>query len=309
MKIESIRLLFFACTLVVPAAYAQSAAVASTPWSALERKCWASYANQRTSLPRVDDGVRSVAFSNVRDGYKIYSPFKVEFAVRGMGVAPAGQPLDGAGHHHILIDRSLPRDIVAGLPFDDKHKHFGKGQTSTVLDLSPGKHTLRLLFADHQHRPYFIFSDQITIEVLATRSALLRTGTPKIDPTRFDATCPGWYQNVLTEPRPGDAVAHFLNLRDGDVIATPFNVRLGTEGFGVCSADVDAEKSGHFSVEVRSASQLLKRAVLRDGQTQTDLDLRPGDYELRTELRDRGGRSIGVPQSISVRVVPTRRGQ
>ena len=144
--------------------------------NALTRKCWASYTQQRTKPASANDGARSVGFSNLRDGYRVYSPFKVEFAVRGMGVAPAGKKLDGAGHHHILIDRSLPRDVSAELPFDDKHKHFGKGQTSTVLDLPPGKHTLRLLFADHQHRPYYVFSDQITVEVVAPRSALLACG-------------------------------------------------------------------------------------------------------------------------------------
>lgn len=277
--------------------------------NALSRKCWANYAQQRTKPASANDGARSVGFSNLRDGYRVYSPFKVEFAVRGMGVAPAGKKLDGAGHHHILINRQLPRDVSAELPFDDKHKHFGKGQTSTVLDLPPGKHTLRLLFADHQHRPYYVFSDQITVEVVAPRSALLQTGGLAVDETKFDATCAAWYQNTLTEPRPGEAVGYFLNVRDGDLLPAPLNVRLGTEGYGVCSAEIAAEKSGYFVVEARQGRQLIRKVELRDGRTQTDLDLRAGDYELRAHLVDSAGRSLGAPHSVAIRVDPNRRNE
>lgn len=91
-----------------------------------------------------------------------------------MGVAPvAAGKIEGTGHHHILIDRPFPADIKAPIPFDkpgeylnQSYKHFGKGETETVLDLPPGKHTLRLLFADHQHVPYYIASKEITIEVM-----------------------------------------------------------------------------------------------------------------------------------------------
>lgn len=34
------------------------------------------------------------------------------------------------------------------IPFDDAHKHFGKGQTGVDLELAPGKHTLTLQFAN-----------------------------------------------------------------------------------------------------------------------------------------------------------------
>lgn len=297
-------------TALLPiASHAQTTSPKPSATNPLERRCWASYTNQRTKPASANDGVRSVGFSNLRDGYRVYSPFKVEFAVRGMGVAPAGKQLDGTGHHHILIDRRLPSDVSAELPFDDKHKHFGKGQTSTLLDLPPGKHTLRLLFADYQHRPYYVFSDQISVEVIAPRSSLLQSGVPAIDSARFDATCAAWYQNAVTEPRPADAVAHFQNLRDGDVVLAPLNLRLGTEGYGVCSTEIEAEKSGHFVIDVRQSNQLLRKIVLKDGRTQIDLDLRAGEYELRAALLDRGGRSLGAPQSLVVRVDPLRRSE
>ena len=119
-----------------------------------------------------------VYFVNIKDGDKVTSPFRVAFVVSGMGVAPvkAGK-LDGTGHHHILIDMPLPVDIKASIPFDkpeellhQHYKHFGKGETETVLTLPPGKHTLRLLFADHAHVPYYIDSKEISIEVLKPAS-------------------------------------------------------------------------------------------------------------------------------------------
>ena len=38
----------------------------------------------------------------------------------------------------------------------DKIIHFGKAQTSTLLELDPGKHTIQLLFADYSHTPHKI---------------------------------------------------------------------------------------------------------------------------------------------------------
>jgi hypothetical protein len=121
-------------------------------------------------------GDKALYFVNIRDGDKVHSPFRVVFAVSGMGVAPveAGK-IDGTGHHHILIDLDLPPDIKAPIPFDkpdeylhQHYKHFGKGETETVLNLPPGKHKLRLMFANHQHIPYYIASKEISIEVLPT---------------------------------------------------------------------------------------------------------------------------------------------
>jgi hypothetical protein len=119
-------------------------------------------------------GEKTVYFVNLRDGDRVKSPFRVAFAVSGMGVAPVkAGALENTGHHHILIDQPIPVDIKAPIPFDkpderehQHYKHFGGGETETVLDLPPGRHTLRLLFADHQHIPYYMGSKEVTIEVL-----------------------------------------------------------------------------------------------------------------------------------------------
>ena len=73
--------------------------------------------------------------------------------VEGMKVQAAGEIKKGTGHHHILIDVA---NIEEGqvVPTDKNHLHFGGGQTQTTLELSPGKHTLILQFADGAHRSY-----------------------------------------------------------------------------------------------------------------------------------------------------------
>lgn len=100
-------------------------------------------------------------------GARVKSPVTVVFGLTGMGIAPAGVKFDNTGHHHLLIDTELPSDLTQPLPVSDSIRHFGKGQTETTLDLSPGKHTLQLLFADFTHTPFTpnVASKKITITV------------------------------------------------------------------------------------------------------------------------------------------------
>jgi hypothetical protein len=94
-----------------------------------------------------------VFFSEPKDGAEINGPVKVVMGVEGMEIKPAGEVIEGAGHHHILINRDfMPAGQV--IPTDDNHKHFGKGQTEAELNLSPGDYKLTLQFADGLHRSY-----------------------------------------------------------------------------------------------------------------------------------------------------------
>jgi hypothetical protein len=109
-----------------------------------------------------------VYFISPKDGAKISGPVSVKFGLKGMGIAPAGVKFENTGHHHLLIDTDLADvKLDQTLPVTDKIKHFGKGQTETVLEMAPGKHTLRLIFADYLHVPVDppLTSKQITITV------------------------------------------------------------------------------------------------------------------------------------------------
>jgi hypothetical protein len=90
-----------------------------------------------------------------KDGAKVHGAVTVLFGLKGMGIAPAGIKFDNTGHHHLLIDTDI-KDVKLdeAMPATDKIVHFGKGQTETTLNLSPGKHTLELVFADYTHRSF-----------------------------------------------------------------------------------------------------------------------------------------------------------
>ncbi|MBV9695355.1 MAG: DUF4399 domain-containing protein [Gammaproteobacteria bacterium] len=104
-----------------------------------------------------------------QDGARVRNPVRVQFGLKGMGIAPAGVKFDNSGHHHLLIDTDAPTDLSAPLPATDKIVHFGKGQTETTLpSLTPGRHTLQLLLGDASHVPHDppVLSKKITITVL-----------------------------------------------------------------------------------------------------------------------------------------------
>jgi hypothetical protein len=101
------------------------------------------------------------------NGAKVKSPVTVVFGLAGMGIAPAGVKFDNAGHHHLLIDSDVPKELGLPLPATDKVVHFGKGQTEASVALTPGTHTLQLLLGDHNHIPFdpVVASAKITITV------------------------------------------------------------------------------------------------------------------------------------------------
>lgn len=175
----SSRLFFSALILAACAvAHANETTTAAPPGKAIEPKFDTdSVISSIRAIERTRPfpvGEKAAYFVNIKDGDQVRSPFRVAFSVTGMGVSPvkAGK-IEGTGHHHILINLPLPVDIKKPIPFDkadeylnQRYKHFGRGETEALLDLPPGKHTLRLLFADHNHVPYYIASKQITIEVM-----------------------------------------------------------------------------------------------------------------------------------------------
>ena len=109
----------------------------------------------------------SVYIIQPTDGQTVGKTFKVVFGLSNMGVAPAGTTKKNTGHHHILIDKKSLPDLTQPLPATDKIKHFGGGQTETMLTLEPGEHTLQLVLGNYAHIPHSrpIVSDKITITV------------------------------------------------------------------------------------------------------------------------------------------------
>ena len=122
----------------------------------------APVAQPRTLSP---DGA-SVFFVTPTDGDVVAGPVAVEFGIAEMSVVKAGVIQASTGHHHLLIDTDIP-DLAMPVPADENHRHFGDASTTAELSLQPGRHTLRLLFADHAHIPHDppVMSDLITVSV------------------------------------------------------------------------------------------------------------------------------------------------
>lgn len=101
------------------------------------------------------------------DGETVSNPVTVKFGLKGMGVAPAGIDFPNTGHHHLLINVETLPPLDMPVPTDERHLHFGGGQTEVTLELEPGEHTLQLLLGDKMHIPHAepMISEKITIRV------------------------------------------------------------------------------------------------------------------------------------------------
>ena len=107
-----------------------------------------------------------VYFIEPKDGATVKGPLTIVMGLSGMGIAPAGINSPDTGHHHVLIDVDKI-DPNVPLPMDDKHRHFGRGQTETTIELPPGKHVLQLVLGDRNHIPHDppVMSPKITVTV------------------------------------------------------------------------------------------------------------------------------------------------
>ncbi len=96
----------------------------------------------------------SVHIASPKNGDVVASPVKVVMTST-LKLRPAGEdPNDHmTGHHHLIID-SPPIPAGEVIPTDEKHVHFGKGQTTAELKLVPGPHSITLQLADGAHRSY-----------------------------------------------------------------------------------------------------------------------------------------------------------
>lgn len=108
-----------------------------------------------------------VFFVNLKDGQTVSPTFLVVMGTENMSVDTANGVIKaGSGHHHILVDQASAFPHGEVVPKDSVHLHFGNAQKETELTLKPGKHTLRLQYADALHRSYGDkLSTSITVNV------------------------------------------------------------------------------------------------------------------------------------------------
>jgi hypothetical protein len=176
-------------------------------------------------------------------------------------LAPIAKPVGGkSGHHHLLINTSLPLDIAKPLAFSEKYVHFGKGQMETVLNLAPGIHKLRLLLADYEHKLHFVFSKEQTITVTKKNS--------DVDPKNL-----------------AKRAISMINITPGEVFNTPFRVQFHAAGFNVAHMQQKEKDTGHFRLIVTPTNGGKQAEIeFANGQTETWLSPPAGGYKLKLEL-------------------------
>ena len=94
-----------------------------------------------TSTVYANESVKITAPPN---GAKVSSPVKVCMEVHEVEVEPAKKGVNaGKGHHHLLIDVDLPKDLSQKIGKDANHVHMGDGSTCKELKLGSDKHVIR----------------------------------------------------------------------------------------------------------------------------------------------------------------------
>lgn len=259
----------FCRTLALASLLATGATQAQTPDPADKPHPWQAAAPRLTA---------EAYFTNLKDGDRIETPYLLKFGLSGgWGLAPIAQPGRAkSGHHHLLINRDLPLNFKQALPFNDQYIHFGKGQMETVLTLPPGTYTLRMLLADQQHLPHFVYSKPATITV-----------------TKKNATDP------KTLSVPGVSLA-----LEGPVVKAPFRVQFHASALNVAHLAQRLPDTGHFRLTVTPASGAPAVMEFVDGQTEVWLAPPAGSYTLKLELLDnvKAGQPLAAAATASVRV-------
>jgi hypothetical protein len=96
-------------------------------------------------------------------------------------------------------------------------------------------------------------------------------------------------------PAPAGATVYIVSPADRDRVSSPVTVRFGLRGMGVAPAGVEAPNTGHHHllINVTEPPALDQPLPANDqirhfgaGQTETTLELTPGDYTLQLVLGD-----------------------
>ena len=231
-------------------------------------------------------------FVDLKDGATIAPTTTVHFGLSGMGVAPAGVAKANSGHFHLIIDDATPA-LDQPIPNDEKHLHYGAGQTEATMTLPAGKHTLQILMGDANHVPHNppVMSPILHVTVAEPSAA------PAPAPAA-SAAAPGRH------PSPKGARVYIESPYNGAYVPTTFTVRFGLAGMGVAPAGFDKPNSGHHHLIVDSPLPAFDQPIPSDenhlhfgaGQTEASVTLPKGRHTLQLLLGD----ASHVPQDPPV---------
>jgi hypothetical protein len=95
-------------------------------------------------------------------------------------------------------------------------------------------------------------------------------------------------------PAPEGANVYIITPGDGERVSSPFTVRFGASGIGIAPAGVDHDNTAHHHLLVDTGMPKLSMPIPSDdnhlhfggGQTQTTIDLAPGEHTLQLLMGD-----------------------
>ena len=87
---------------------------------------------------------------------------------------------------------------------------------------------------------------------------------------------------------------YFINLEDGDRVESPFLIQFGLSGMGIAPAGTDRANTGHHHLLINVDDIDLSKPIpsssnhihFGGGQTESLVDLMPGDYSMQLVLGD-----------------------
>lgn len=223
----------------------------------------------------------SVSFVTPLDGSTIFTESELVFSVEGMRVRPAGEDATDhtSGHFHLIIDGE-PTPAGTVVPADATHIHYGKGQTSTTVTLTPGKHTLTLQFADGAHISYG----------------------------------PAWSKTIHVNAvaKPAQMWVGFIAPKDGAKLHGETTVEFDVKGMTLVPAggNVLDKTSGHHHLIIDGGPIPAGTIVPADAthihfgkaQTETKITLAPGKHTLTLQFADGAHVSYGPVMSATIHV-------
>ena len=91
-----------------------------------------------------------------------------------------------------------------------------------------------------------------------------------------------------------ESKVYFINLQDGDIVENPILIQFGLSGKGVAPAGVNIENTGHHHllIDVKAIDFYMPIPSSKNhlhfggGQTETSIELTPGEHELQLVLGD-----------------------
>ena len=99
---------------------------------------------------------------------------------------------------------------------------------------------------------------------------------------------------LITSSAFAEARVYFINLEDGDEVESPFLIQFGLSKMGIAPAGIDRENTGHHHLLINVKDLDFSKPIpasknhihFGGGQTESLVELPPGDYRLQLVLGD-----------------------